>query len=165
MPEGIREVQVELQRELDKAFEEILTRGGEKADKYIMAITLRKPDLAIEKYPEVQEVLKKFAQDSRFKDDPELNHAIQGEGDEATIDMFKGITGRKEDFFELDKQAMIEEMHDALETMAELAGEEGKIGVVPGNQEKSNWQRVTSEVLPQFQRDVDLQGGSLVIMR
>ncbi len=145
----------ELQQALDKAFNEVVERGEEKATKYVMGKALRKR----KEYPGVEVVLREFAQKvlNDHENLEQYEKFIVGQGDQAKLDMFKTVTGRNEDFFELDEKAMITEMNEALDTMATLAGKKGKLIVVPGNQEKANWQRVTEKVLPEFQRDVDLQ--------
>lgn len=143
------------QQALHTALETAAERTGEKSFKYALGKALRKK----QEYPEVEAVLHDFAM--RALSDPSIakkyKNFITGENDEARLDMFKTISGRDEDFFELDKQGMITEMQDALGVMSKLTGDKGKLMVVPGNQEKGNWQRVTQEVLPTFQGEVDLQ--------
>lgn len=152
-PDEARKVQIEVRNALDKLFTELVAAGRREAAKYIMGDSLRGKAA---KYPEVMALLKEFAKDARVQANEQLRKFLKGEGEGETLDMFKVITGQDVEFLEADEKAMVAEMTDALQTMANLTGEEGKIGVVPGNQETSNWQRVVEKVLPAFQEDVDL---------
>lgn len=148
------EVQLDLKTELEKAFAKIVEGKRVQAAKYIMADVLRKKEGWQKKFPEVAEVLQRFAHDERVANNEQLKVFIGADG---MVDMYKMITGKNVDFVEADEAAMIGEMHDALGIMAQMAKEGGKLGVVAGNQEASNWKRVTQKVLPGFQNDVDLQ--------
>lgn len=147
LPTDVKVVQVEIRNALEKAFNIVADRTKDQA-KYVMGKVLR----GKENYPEIDEILTKFSLDSRVVNDPKLNKFVSN----GKLDIFKIITGKDINFLEADKEAMLGEINGALQTMSKLSVD-GKIGVVPGNSEISNWKRVTEEVLPRYQQDVDLE--------
>jgi len=152
--EQASEVQLDFKKELDKAFAVIVEGKRVQAGKYIMADVLRRKKGWEEKFPEVVEVLRRFAQDKRVQADEKLKGFVDKNG---LADMYKMITGKNVDFVEADEAAMIAEIQDAVGVMVGMVKEGGKVGVVPGNSETANWNRVTEKALPGIQADVDLQ--------
>jgi|GEM_PF-1855361 len=145
----------ELQVALAAAFDAEVKAGKAKAAKYLMRPVLNGKDAD---YPPVAKVVKDFTErivkDSKFA---EFKKYVVGEGDKAKLDLFRIFTGRDTDFKSADAQDMVNEMKDELNTLIKMTKEGGPVKVVPGNQETTNWERVTKEVMPEFQKSVDLQ--------